>query len=68
MSEHKPPYGKQLRGKSVNLPKIPAPPEEPIRGLEPGKLVCTICGKTFRTKNALNRHRENMHGTPERII
>jgi hypothetical protein len=50
------------------LPKIPAPPEEPIHGLEPGKLVCTICGKTFTTKNALNRHRENMHGTPERIL
>jgi len=66
MSEYKPPYGKQVNTK--NLPQVPAPPEEPLRGLEPGKLVCTICGKTFKTKNGLNRHRENMHGHPDRPI
>ncbi len=68
MSEYKPPYGKQVNTKKVSLPQVPAPPEEPLRGLEPGKLVCTICGKTFRTTNGLRRHRENMHGTPERPI
>jgi hypothetical protein len=66
MSERKPPYGKQIR--SRNLPKVPAPPEEPLRGLEPGKLICTICGKMFKTKNGLERHRETMHGAPERPI
>jgi hypothetical protein len=68
MSEYKPPYGKQVSLRSVNLPNVPAPPEEPIRGLESGKLVCIICGKLFGQKNGLERHRENAHGTPERPI
>lgn len=67
MSEHKPPYGRKINSRSINLPNIPAPPEEPLRGIDPGKLVCTICGKSFKTKSGLNRHRKNMHGIPDRI-
>lgn len=67
MTERKPPYGKQIKTRS-NVPRVPMPPEEPIRGIEPGKFACLICGKTFQTKSALNRHKENMHGTPERIL
>jgi C2H2-type zinc finger len=52
------------------VPKAPIPFEEPLRGIEPGKFACQICGKTFKTKSGLDRHMENMHehGTPERIL
>ncbi|MCL1978448.1 MAG: MucR family transcriptional regulator [Candidatus Bathyarchaeota archaeon] len=68
MSEYKPPYGTQVNIRNMNLPQVPTQPEEPLRGIEPGKLVCTICGKTFKTTSGLKRHRESMHGTPERPI
>ncbi len=65
MTERKPPYGKEIKTRS-NLPKAPPLPEEPLRGIEPGKLVCRICGKAFKTKDQLDRHTEHMHGTPEK--
>jgi hypothetical protein len=65
MSEHKPPYGKEVKTQSP-LPKAPPLPEEPLRGIEPGKLYCKICRKKFTSKSQLDRHMENMHGTPEK--
>jgi hypothetical protein len=49
-----------------SVPKAPPLHEEPIEGLQPGKEVCEICGKTFRTHAELDRHLENTHGTPEK--
>jgi hypothetical protein len=45
-----------------------APPlhEEPIEGFQPGKEICEICGKAFRTHAELVRHLENAHGNPEK--
>lgn len=67
MSERKPPYGSRIINRST-LPKAPMPPEEPLRGIEPGKIACQKCGKTFKTKSAFDRHKEQAHGTPERIL
>ncbi len=65
MTERKPPYGKQIKTQSI-LPKAPPLHEETIRGIEPGKLACLICGKTFKTKSQLDRHIEHAHGNPEK--
>jgi hypothetical protein len=65
MIESKPPYGKRVKTQSI-LPKAPPLHEEPIRGIEAGKFVCEICGKTFKTHSQLDRHMEHMHGTPEK--
>jgi C2H2-type zinc finger len=69
MSERKPPYGSRIKNRST-VPKAAIPFEEPLRGIEPGKFACQICGKTFKTKSALDRHKEteHEHGTPERIL
>ena len=65
MTERKPPYGKQIKTRSI-LPKAPPLHEEPLRGIEPGKLVCQICGKVFKTHAQIDRHMEHMHGNPEK--
>ena len=56
---------KKVKTRSI-LPKAPPLHEEPIRSLEAGKVVCQICGKTFKTHTQLDRHMEQMHGTPEK--
>ena len=56
---------KKVKTSSV-LPKAPPLHEEPIRSLEPSKLVCHICGKAFKTHSELDRHMENVHGAPEK--
>jgi len=43
-----PSNGKKVKTRSL-LPKAPPLHEEPIRTLEPSKLACHICGKTFKT-------------------
>ncbi len=48
------------------LPKAPPVPEEPLDRLARGPLVCEICGKTFKTHSELDRHMENVHGSPEK--
>jgi len=48
------------------LPKGPPMHEEPVSGLTLGKEVCKICGKSFKTHSELDRHVENVHGTPEK--
>ena len=40
--------------------------KNPLEGLQPGKEVCEICGKTFKTHTELDRHMENVHGNPEK--
>ena len=40
--------------------------EEPVRTVEPSRLACEICGRAFKTHTELDRHMENMHGSPER--
>jgi hypothetical protein len=56
---------KKVKPRSI-LPKAPPLHEEPIRGLEPGKEVCQICGKPFKTHTQRDRHMEQMHGSPEK--
>jgi hypothetical protein len=48
------------------LPKAPPVPEEPLDKMPRGELVCEICGKAFKTHSQLDRHREQMHGSPEK--
>jgi len=59
--ERKPAYGKKVK----NLPKAPPLHEEPLRGIEPGKPVCEICGKAFQGKSQLDRHMLTVHESPE---
>lgn len=49
-----------------DLPKVPPLHEEPVSGLVLSKEVCRICGKSFKTHSELDRHMENVHGTPEK--
>lgn len=54
------------KNRGSKLPQAPPLHEEPLRGIEAGKLSCRICGKTFTNKTRLTRHMEHMHGTPEK--
>lgn len=65
MIESKPPYGKRVKTRAI-LPKAAPLHEEPIRGIEPGKIVCQICGKIFKPHSQLEKHMEHMHGNPEK--
>jgi hypothetical protein len=60
---------KRTQRKEIKNPsKLPtAPPlhEEPLRGIEPSKIICQICGKAFTGKSQLNRHMLNEHESPE---
>jgi hypothetical protein len=56
---------KQGKNKSA-LPKVPPLHEVPIEGLSSAKEICKICGKAFKTHSELDRHVENVHGTPEK--
>jgi predicted transcriptional regulator len=47
------------------LPKAPPLHEEPIGGMEPGEMVCEICGKAFKTKSQLERHMLTEHELSE---
>lgn len=48
------------------IPSAPPVPEEPLEKMPHGQLVCAICGKTFKVHSELDRHMENMHGSPEK--
>jgi hypothetical protein len=63
--EKKPFFTRQSSNRSV-LPKAPPVPEEPTDRMVPGKLVCEICGKVFKTHPELDRHLEHEHGNPEK--
>jgi hypothetical protein len=47
------------------MPKPPSLHEEPLREIEPGKLICEICGKAFISKSQLDRHILTQHESPE---
>ena len=47
------------------LPKAPPLHEEPLRGIDPSKINCEICGKSFTNKSQLERHMLNVHESPE---
>jgi hypothetical protein len=51
----------------VSNKKLQIPPlhEEPLRGIQPGKVVCEICGKAFVSKSALERHLKTEHELDE---
>jgi stress-induced morphogen len=51
--------------KTSFLSKAPAVHEEPLRGIDPSKINCEICGKAFTGKSQLERHMLNMHESPE---
>jgi hypothetical protein len=55
---------KKVKTRSI-LPKAPPLHGEPIRGFEPGKEACQICGKPFKTKSQLDRHLLTEHESPE---
>jgi predicted transcriptional regulator len=55
---------KQIKKRSIP-PKAPPLHEEPLSGIEPGELVCEICGKSFKTKSQLDRHMLTEHELPE---
>ncbi|MCW4004384.1 MAG: C2H2-type zinc finger protein [Candidatus Bathyarchaeota archaeon] len=64
--EPKPFHSNKAKARSI-LPKMPpSSSQEPLRGVEAGKIVCPICGKTFKTHSQFDRHYESMHGTPEK--
>lgn len=50
----------------ASIPRAPPIPEEPSGKMPPSMLVCEICGKTFKTHSELDRHKEHMHGHPEK--
>jgi hypothetical protein len=54
-------YSKKIK----KLPKGPPLHDEPLRGIEPGKLACQICGKAFAGKSQLDRHMLTVHESPE---
>jgi hypothetical protein len=56
---------KQIKNPS-KLPIAPPLHEEPLRGIEPAKISCEICGKAFTGKSQLDRHIINEHESPER--
>jgi hypothetical protein len=62
--ERKRSYRKQIKYPS-KLPIAPPLHEEPLRGIEPGKVICEICGKAFTGKSQLDRHMLNEHESPE---
>ena len=35
--------------------------ETPLRGLEPDRIKCPDCGKTFTSHSEMERHRDTMH-------
>jgi len=39
----------------------PSSQETPIRGAEPNKAPCPVCGKTFKTNSEMERHRDTTH-------
>ena len=48
------------------FPKSPPVPQEPTEQMPPSPLVCEICGKVFKTHTELDRHKEHIHGDPEK--
>ena len=39
----------------------PSSQEEPIKGVAPKEFPCPECGKTFKTKSEMERHRDTVH-------
>jgi DNA-binding transcriptional regulator LsrR (DeoR family) len=62
--ERKPANGKRTKNSSA-LPKAPPLHEEPLRGIDPSKVNCEICGRAFANKGQLNRHVINEHESQE---
>jgi len=58
--EKKSSIAKQTKNRST-IPKTPPLHEEPLRGIDPRKILCEICGKAFSSKNTLDRHMINEH-------
>jgi hypothetical protein len=59
--EKNPSYGQ----KTDKIPQAPPLHEEPLRGVEPGRIACEICGKTFVNSSALDRHLTTEHEMDE---
>jgi DNA-binding transcriptional regulator LsrR (DeoR family) len=62
--EKKSAHSKQIKNRPT-LPKAPPLHEEPLRGIDPSKVTCEICGRPFANKGQLNRHMMNEHESPE---
>jgi len=51
--------------KLTPLPQAPPLHEEPLRGIDPSKVTCEICGRAFANKGQLNRHMISEHESAE---
>jgi hypothetical protein len=40
---------------------VPSSQETPIRGVNPDQVPCPVCGKTFKTRSEMERHRDTKH-------
>jgi hypothetical protein len=39
----------------------PSSKETPIGGITPDQIPCPVCGKPFKTKSEMERHRDTTH-------
>ncbi|HLC01309.1 MAG TPA: C2H2-type zinc finger protein [Candidatus Bathyarchaeia archaeon] len=39
----------------------PSSQETPVPGVKPSQFPCPTCGKTFKTKSEMERHRDTTH-------
>jgi predicted RNA-binding Zn-ribbon protein involved in translation (DUF1610 family) len=53
-----------MRKKETHQPHVlgaASSQEIPISGVEPSKIPCPDCGKTFKTHSEMDRHRDTTH-------
>ena len=53
-----------MRKKETHQPHVlgaASSQEIPISGVEPSKIPCPACGKTFKTHSEMDRHRDTTH-------
>jgi predicted RNA-binding Zn-ribbon protein involved in translation (DUF1610 family) len=54
MSKNKEPHQPHTLGATSSI-------EETVRGAQPAKFPCPACGKAFKTKSEMERHRDTAH-------
>ena len=35
--------------------------EVPVKGVQPGQVPCPVCGRSFKTKSEMERHKDTIH-------
>lgn len=64
MSKRKP-RRSEKPGHPFHEPGGPSSLDEPVTGIEPSKVACPLCSRTFDTKSEMERHKETTHGMLE---